>query len=65
MSPTGTDQVAAIAGAAPGIGPAARRRLLEAGWIMSGMEDHPDAVTGTKIPADGGTPATFALPGAP
>jgi NAD(P)-dependent dehydrogenase (short-subunit alcohol dehydrogenase family) len=47
MSPTGTGKVAAITGAASGIGQAACRRLLEAGWTVFGLDvaaDRLDAV---------------------
>lgn len=47
MSPTGSGKVAAITGAASGIGQAACRRLLESGWTVFGLdvaEDRLEAV---------------------
>jgi len=38
MSPTGTGTIAAVTGAASGIGQAACRRLLEAGWTVFGLD---------------------------
>ena len=38
MSATGTGKIAAITGAASGIGQAACRRLLEAGWTVFGLD---------------------------
>jgi NAD(P)-dependent dehydrogenase (short-subunit alcohol dehydrogenase family) len=38
LSQTGTGKVAAVTGAASGIGQAACRRLLEAGWTVFGMD---------------------------
>jgi NAD(P)-dependent dehydrogenase (short-subunit alcohol dehydrogenase family) len=38
MSPSGTDKMAAITGAASGIGQVACRRLLESGWTVFGLD---------------------------
>jgi NAD(P)-dependent dehydrogenase (short-subunit alcohol dehydrogenase family) len=38
MSPTGTGKIAAVTGAASGIGHAACRRLLQSGWTVFGLD---------------------------